>query len=91
MISKVGPGWRKLVEPIVAKAAEEGVTIFDIKEKFGALRVYTAPGSDALENMIDRAEDTSRCTCEFCGKSGSLRTERRWFKTLCDECDKSEA
>src|ERR1700675_4256173 len=68
-----GPGWDALIDPIVPHANEIGVTITQVKEKFGALRVYFCPGqadTDKLEEMIDAAELASATTCEMCGKPG---------------------
>ena len=36
-----GPGWRKLIEPIIDACEKEGVAIYQIKEKMGGLRFYT--------------------------------------------------
>lgn len=63
----------------------EDITISQIKEKFGTLRFYIYGGSDAIDKLIDTAEDLSSVTCEQCGQSGELR-DNGWLFTLCDEC-----
>lgn len=81
-----GKGWDHIIEPLIAQATEEKVAIHQIKEKFGALRFYTGPCSDELNEMIAEAEHESERTCEYCGKLGRLR-KGGWLKTLCDECN----
>jgi len=83
-----GPGWSALIDPIVTHANEIGVTITQIKEKFGCLRVYFDPGqadTDKLEDMIDKAELESATTCEMCGRAGLRMSKGGWMKTLCKE------
>lgn len=85
----VGEGWYDLVHPVVEKADEEGAEIFQVKEKFGGLRIYIKDHdemSDELENMIAEAESKSLKTCEECGGSGSLVGVGGWIKTLCPSC-----
>ena len=79
-------GWEALYLPLIERCKEEGVTIFQIKEKFGGLRFYVDSASPELFQAIDLAEAASFNTCEDCGEPGKLRTEGRyWIRTLCDE------
>jgi len=83
-----GPGWQSLTVPVIDFVLDNGGTVFQIKEKFGALRIYVEgfePGSlrDEVHRRIDEAEDKSLETCEVCGAAGELRSGR-WLKTLCD-------
>src|SRR5580693_361247 len=83
-----GPGWSKLIDPLIAKANELGATVDQIKEKFGGLRFYFTPGTadtDELEEMIERAEIESMVTCEMCGKPGKLARSATWLKVLCSD------
>ena len=82
-----GKGWDKLIEPLVTKANEEGVKIYQIKEKFGGLRFYTDSCSPEFHRMIADAENESFKTCESCGAPGKRRAGS-WIKTLCDNCEK---
>lgn len=83
-----GPGWNKLIDPLIAACEAEGVHIAQIKEKFGGLRFYTgAHQSLQLSQMIDEAEKKSFHVCERCGSEGKLRTNRSWIKTLCEKCN----
>lgn len=79
-----GPGWRCLVEPLIARCRAEGVTILQIKEKFGTLRFYVAGADDTLYAVINAAEEFSATLCEECGKFGKLR-QGGWWRTLCDQ------
>ncbi|MDR0849348.1 MAG: hypothetical protein LBN10_10010 [Propionibacteriaceae bacterium] len=36
--------------------------------------------------LIRTAEEASATTCELCGQTGSMKSRRSWYKTLCDEC-----
>lgn len=81
-----GEGWKVLIDALVAECAREGVTIAQIKEKFGGLRFYvdspTLPTS--LAQAIAGAETLSYYICEDCGKPGQLSSNGRWLKTLCE-------
>lgn len=77
-------GWDSLVTPIIEKCEEKGLTIMQIKEKYGGLRFYYAPLDDEVDAMVDAAEEQSQRTCEVCGEHGMLR-DGGWLQTLCDE------
>jgi hypothetical protein len=106
----IGHGWHSTVMELFAAIdallidAHARLEVIQIKEKFGALRIYVrlrrqprrlvAPPSaarpvatrvlyDAISELIDFAEQRSRCTCERCGAPGALRTSG-WMVTLCD-------
>ena len=65
-----------------------------IKEKFGTVRYYSAPGNDdpdpelldAFDAITDDAERASAITCERCGEPGVLQRTQYWAKTLCHSC-----
>lgn len=87
----VGPGWWDLIRPIAIRIEEIGGKVVQIKEKFGSLRLYCGVPKEFFEEidmMVAKAEQLSEKTCENCGKPGTLRTNRYWIKTNCDECDK---
>jgi hypothetical protein len=66
---------------------EEGVSIAQIKEKFGGLRFYVDGGSDKLHAAIEAAERKSLTICEKCGNPGEP-AGLDWIKTLCTKCRK---
>lgn len=81
-----GPGWRGLIEPLVAECQARGVAVLQIKEKFGTLRFYAGGAPEDLYAKIEAAERASAATCEDCGEPGRLRTGG-WLRTLCDACE----
>lgn len=94
-ITKVGffsvsPGWypliKELIEKLIAVGWDKKVT--QVKEKFGGLRFYIQTGNEQIWDIIQEYEEKSLHICEVCGKEGSLRTDRNWITTLCDEHSK---
>jgi hypothetical protein len=80
----------------------EYITIEQIKEKFGELRIYwrlhTTPhnyveqdiGSEVtntIEGIVDFAGHMSKQTCQVCGNRGKLQCQNGWYVVLCDEHD----
>lgn len=66
-----GPGWAKLVEPLLKLCEVYGVEVLQVKEKFGTLRFYYANDrEDRLSHLVAAAEEASGHTCEDCGENG---------------------
>lgn len=75
--------------------------VVQIKEKFGGLSFYAGwdHGDDPdrkdlfakIEGLILEAESHSYDVCDICGKSGSLRKNRFWIRTLCNKCDEENS
>ena len=88
----VGPGWKKITEPVVALCEKEGASIAQIKEKFGGLRFYLNSGNanPAVREAIKQAEIECSKTCEDCGAPGRLTTDG-WWRTLCNNCEGKRA
>lgn len=63
----VGPGWKKLVDPLEEVCRLTGTAILQVKEKFGGLRFYVGEAPEWLHNLIHTAEEASTKTCEQCG------------------------
>lgn len=80
----VGPGWDKLVQPLIDLCKLEGVEIHQIKEKFGTLRFYVGDAPERVHEVIQTAEYQSFQTCEECGEPGRLVNLQGWLKTACD-------
>lgn len=98
----VGSGWDEILRNAFKQIAEvyekagadfSEFSVSQIKEKFGALRIYTgaldADVADQVHKIIDEAEAESGRTCEWCGEPGKARGGG-WIKTLCDRCDKQK-
>jgi hypothetical protein len=84
-----GDGWYSILEELglELEGTKKPITILQIKEKFGTLRVYLDPSDPAVQSAVDYAEEQSARVCEKCSKPGSLcRSPYGWFRTLCVEC-----
>lgn len=64
----------------------EKVSITQVKEKFGGLRVYYIGGDETIEGMVNLAEALSYRTCEFCGTTQNIGRTKHWVFTVCKEC-----
>ena len=81
-------GWYPMLADMAQEMLDAGITepkIVQIKEKFGALRVYTAYHVQELQEIIDKYEIKSETICEVCGEKGAVTTKGSWLKTLCDK------
>lgn len=91
-----GEGWRKLVSDCHDElaAAFPEYRFYAIKQKWGVLAFQARPRvgeatSDELaqlQEVTDRYERASETVCEWCGRPGSLRSDRPEWLTLCDHC-----
>lgn len=87
----VGTGWLPLVSDFVAEALphDPSLTVLEMKEKFGTLRIWC--DTPVLEARLakGKAEAKSAITCEVCGAEGWLRRPPpgrwAWWRTLCPE------
>lgn len=83
------PGWAKLIRPIIDACEQDKVEIYEIKEKFGGLRVYPAGNASFdIEVMIDAAEIASLTVCMQCGKPGKRENCGGWLLVVCPEHSK---
>ena len=74
-----GDGWYDLIDNICSAIMDlhpsDKVCFAQIKEKFGALRIY------------DCAEQSSMKICEDCGVCENVTTDgKSWIKSLCPVC-----
>ena len=58
-----------------------------VKEKFGALRIYHSSSNDDVEKWISLMENFSSIICESCGSPGEIRGGG-WIRVLCNDCNK---
>ena len=56
-------------------------SIFQIKEKYGELRIYDCP-----VDIFDETMKLSWNTCEHCGNKDNLGTTQGWITRLCRTC-----
>lgn len=84
-LQSVGNGWALLVHKIFDEHKNyPHITIDQVKEKWGGLRVYTAPMHEDFDKFVIGVEHESFHVCEVCGKEGQLRNGH-WYNTLCDD------
>ena len=63
-----------------------------VKEKYGTLRFYlhqypsNEVASAKVREVISFAESMSACTCELCGRPGTLNTGSSWLSVRCPTC-----
>ena len=67
------------------------VKIYQVKQKFGGLRVYYDGGDNIIRNFVNQAEDKALTVCEYCGSKDNVKLRRRnsWLYTGCDKHDNS--
>lgn len=89
----VGEGWIPIVRSVLEVLDKAGFTIFQLKEKFGGLRIYVDAPPDAtaavkaeISALIHAAENASYKTCDLCGGRGYCQLIRDWWRTRCAEC-----
>jgi len=87
----VGIGWLGLVQDFVREALphDPSLAVFEIKEKWGGLRIWCDTDVLAARLSKGKAEAKSGMTCEVCGAEGWLRRpppgRMAWWRTLCQE------
>ena len=81
MFEEIETLYKSLNEPL------ENISFYEIKEKYGGLRVDMNHTVKGLYEIIGKYEDLSYQVCERCGEIGELREDRAWHVVLCDKCD----
>lgn len=87
-----GDGWFNLLDRTCAKlfkACSPSYRLMQVKEKYGALRIYGLSDNDETLNICDRAEEESRTICEICGKPGKI-IGGAWLVCRCEEHEQEE-
>lgn len=90
------PGWRKAFGIQMCKEIKKELNkhkflykyrIFQIKEKFGALRWYDngVPKNCKVHSILDKYEEVSSRTCGICGKPAT-KISKGWIYPYCDDC-----
>ena len=91
-----GDGWFDIFYDLCKKlnGLEPHMHFDQCKEKFGTARVYFSQDvscscgtqSGPIFDLVDEFEKKSATVCEWCGKSGEIREDLPWIRTLCDDC-----
>jgi hypothetical protein len=86
---KCESGWYDLIRSLDAElsAIDPTYTIYQIKEKFGVLRVYVESSAskkkiEKMNQIIRKYELLSSTVCEITGTSGRLMRKDGVYKTL---------
>lgn len=84
----VGKGWRPILERLDARltAIPGEYNVYQVKEKFGTLRVYIGASNPDMYDIVRAAEAESATVCEWCGSPGELDRRYFWMLTLCPGC-----
>lgn len=88
-LQSVGAGWAGLLREIFDKMETLGthMVIYQVKEKYGGLRVYSGAINDEFDKFLMDIERKSFTICELCGADAALRRplgNTGWYQTLCD-------
>jgi hypothetical protein len=96
-----GDGWYNIINQLMSQIQHhidwknrdsevvQQVTLDQVKEKFGTLRIYYSGGDDYIRGLVSMAQAMSGSTCEVCGNAGKFRG-KSWFYTACDEHAKDD-
>ena len=93
-------GWFGILDEMCAKISEyealkreelgdahENIEFVQVKEKFGALRVYAHSADSVVYEIIGEAREKSVKTCSVCGGDKAKNMVLRgWYYTFCDPC-----
>jgi hypothetical protein len=94
-------GWADLIDKTLhgIRVVFPEASVAQIKEKFGALRIYLrnpdpfSPSEEddwaryhAAEKICAAALERSKSICEACGQPGRVIEEKRWLYVRCDRC-----
>lgn len=83
-------GWLSLLLELVQKIEslekkyKLGITVAQIKEKFGGLRFYVNNLPDNAIFFITESEKKSYNSCEVCGELAEQHKIKGWINTLCE-------
>jgi len=88
-----GPGWHPLIKDALTRIEALGnakLTVLQVKEKFGGLRIYLSLHSDETDAIINAAELEASRTCEECGSKENVELRGGgWLRTLCNHCEET--
>jgi hypothetical protein len=88
---EIGNGWYGIAKDLAESLSKlsNSIVVTQIKEKFGALRVYTSAPVDiqeAVMDLVSKAESKSVLTCTSCGDPCTRETVNFVIRTTCKPC-----
>lgn len=88
--SAVGDGWKDVLRTLDTVLDKLGTSyeIYQVKEKFGQLRIYYRCDDPVGAELINWAMIAANTRCEECEQLGKLRLDKKdgsfaWIRTLC--------
>lgn len=80
-------GWESIAKEMINKCEEidPSYEIFDMKEKYGSLRIYSNTGSEKIIEIEQQYESISSKICCRCGKPAT-KISTGWILPFCDNC-----
>ncbi|BFH61101.1 MULTISPECIES: hypothetical protein [Paenibacillus] len=89
-----GDGWYQILWDMFTEIEEvyknNGIkiklTVGQIKQKFGELRVYIHDALPEVNELIVKYQEISVKICEGCGIESSIQRRVHYWTTLCDDC-----
>jgi hypothetical protein len=91
-------GWHDIFRELCVKLMElvnklpederKDIYFLQVKEKFGAMRVYISCATPEIDALIDEYETKSCTVCEQCGKPGKI-VGNGWSYAACPEHTRS--
>lgn len=84
-------GWWKILDGAFESMFAIGWDgrVYDIKEKYGSLRLDVSSSDDEIDVVCLMAEEDSVRTCQVCGDPGKM-TRGHWLYVLCESCKEKE-
>ncbi|WP_342565408.1 hypothetical protein NST84_09860 [Paenibacillus sp. FSL R7-0345] len=89
-----GDGWYTLIYSMfeeienlfIAGDRLVDLQVYEIKEKYGEMRVSIGSSLQEVYNIVDTYEVRSSKVCEECGEEGKIRDINGWLSVNCDSC-----
>ena len=85
-------GWHELIYRAMVEISDlyednvDKISISQIKEKYGTLRIYVSTSNKELDDIIEKYEHLSKRTCEICGAEGKMLRDEYWIMVRCEDC-----
>jgi len=76
--------------PVILSELMPSTQITQIKQKFGALRIYGV-FTEEVQKIIDATEKECNNTCEYCGNPNTSHVMiKSWVRNLCTTCKETK-
>ena len=75
---------KDIKEPLVEAGDLDTFRFFQVKEKYGRMRLYHSGASEEVNDILDKYEFLSEQVCHVCGKPATAVT-RGWIYPFCAE------